>query len=181
MTDEVRTTYAGAAKNADVVALADSSLVTTAGSRVVGPIKSASPIANSASTYVAGRSIGTTTTIATGLPAGTVLYSGSLRLKALFADCTTPLAILFSFFDALPTATTDATVPAYTSTDLAKNMGFASSTPVTGYAGLYATWTIAVPRMTVDANGNIYFSTIANGASVFATANSLLWDFSGLY
>ncbi len=163
------------------IPVTDANALPIAGSRLIGPIKSSSPVANSAITYSPGKTIGSVLAIATGLPAGTVIYSGSFRLKALYADCTTALAILVSFFDAPPTATSDNATPAYVAADLAKMVGFSSAGPTAGYAGTFQTWTANLPRITVDASGNIYVSLVANGASVFPTANALSWDFSALY
>ncbi|MDH7974439.1 hypothetical protein QH494_19800 [Sphingomonas sp. AR_OL41] len=163
------------------IPVSDANALPIAGSRVVGPIKSSTPIANSAATYAAPKSVGPIIIIPTGLPAGTTLVSATVKIKALFADVTTAVGFNYIFFDAAPTATPDNTSPAFVAADLAKALGFAAAAAVVGTTGTLIFWTLQVPRMNVDASGNIYLALNVSSTMVLASANCLSWEFNGLY
>jgi hypothetical protein len=192
MTDEVRTTYNGAAANADLTILAGvSSAAATAmpGGTTTNPLYTSGSrpfvvkgvIANAAATYTGTVTVGAINTIATGLPGGTIVQSGVLRIKATTADYTTQGATLAHFFDANPTASTytNNVAPLVDPADITKFISTVATT-ASNQGGVIAGSAAALPRITTDANGNIYFALVSSASNVFANVNKLYFEVDGV-
>lgn len=157
----------------------------TPGSTPITPVFGT--VANIATTYsAAGLCIGGLITISTGLPAGTVLNSSTLRLRVRNADQAVGMPNSTAlFFNANPTASTvtDNTAFSMAVADINKfiltlAVAWASSGPAaTGVQSFTATG----PRLVVDGGGNVYAVLLAGGAHTLGTANAISFEFEATY
>jgi len=158
----------------------------TAGSRVLTPVTGT--VANTVTTYgTAGLCIGGLITIATGLPAGTVLNTTLLRLRVRNADQAAGAPnSLFLFFNDNPTACTitDNVAFSMAAADLGKfiltvAVSWASSGPAaTGVQSATANG----PRLVVNSAGNVYAVLLCGGTSnTCSTANAISYEFEATY
>lgn len=140
-------------------------------------------ITTAQTSYTTNQAVGGKVAIATGLPAGTVISSGSLRVKAAYASISTGSSLYVMFFDADPAASTvtDAATFSLNSADLSKAMAQASGNWVaTSTTGMQVI-TLTVPKMTVDGSGNIYFALISPSGNSFSTINVLIYALEATY
>lgn len=158
-------------------------LVTSVGSRLIVPVKGT--VSNAVATYTgAGISVGGLVTIATGLPAGTVLASAVLRLKVLYADQALNGGLTVIWFDANPTTSTitDGSALITTAADVPKLITFAVAAwgngPTVTATNLI---TAAGPRIKVDGSGNIYVALITAATNQYTSANAISYEFDGSY
>ncbi|MES2058261.1 MAG: hypothetical protein V4564_20160, partial [Pseudomonadota bacterium] len=139
-------------------------------------------VPNTTSSYAGGKTVGGLFTIATGLPAGTIIMAGTLRVKLRIIDLTTAGQTNFTIFDANPTGSTltDGTDTAVVAADVPKAL-IATGVNWAGSNGSITSLTVNVPRMAVDASGNIYAVLTAAAPVLFAAANALQFEFDGTY
>lgn len=126
--------------------------------------------------------IGGLITVATGLPAGTIINAGTLRIKASAADWPTASNITASYFDANPAATTitDNSSTAVPAADIGKAITNAGSVSLnTNYN--FQWFNLAVPRLAVDGSGNFYFAVFAIGNQTLAGTNKISYEFDTSY
>lgn len=139
-------------------------------------------ISNGTSAY-SNAVVGGVVTIATGLPAGTIVTAATFRIKARASDVTTAGTPVFLFFDANPSGSTftDGNAPVIAVADVPKMIQDTSSSWNAGSAGTVQQVAIILPRITVDASGNIYAVYLALSSTQFGSANILQFEIDGTY
>lgn len=124
-------------------------------------------------------------TVATGLPAGTIITAGQLMIKGTFANLTTNTGSVMApvFFDANPTGSTitDNTGISIVSADVPKAISYTTIAWTGATTGSVPNATATLRRMAVDGSGNIYFALVAVAANTFAGANVLFYELDGVY
>lgn len=161
-----------------------SNLVYLQGSR---PFVLKGTVPNTASSYGTLSCVGGLLTIATGLPAGSIITSASLRVKTLHSNVTTSQAMEGFFFDSNPSGSTiaDNTTFVPVAADIPKLVLIANSANQNINGATAASpdvWTYTLPRLACDGSGNIYVVLAATAASlVFANANILSYEIDGTY
>lgn len=175
---------ATSANSAPVVIASDNTLLTI-GSR---PLIIKGTVNNGQTAYSSlGISVGGLITVATGLPAGTIILNPTMRWKVPLTGFTTG-NVASQIFDANPTASTftDNVTAVLAAADIPKtrnatNGALAWVSPSTGglVVGLASS---GATRATVDASGNVYFVfTTTSTSLVFASTNSINYDFECSY
>jgi hypothetical protein len=148
-------------------------------------------INNGQTTYsVSGNqpNIGGLITVATGLPAGTIITALILRIKCLNGNFTSGSNLNVLFFDANPTASTitDNSNINIAAADLVKtiagqSVGVTSLGQTVQTSGLIELWTFTGARQAVDGSGNMYFEITPNGSLALAATNVLAYEVDGTY
>jgi hypothetical protein len=152
------------------------------GTRQLPIIKGSIP--DGQTTYSGQQCIGGLVQVATGLPAGTVLASVSLKVKLLYSNLTAGSsgALLGMLFDANPAASTftDGSNISLAAADVPKliTYGEMTMTTVGAFSSGIALYALTATRLQVDASGIVYFA-LGIGTTGFVTtaANVLSYEF----
>jgi len=141
-------------------------------------------INNGQSTYTVPSNpvcVGGLITVATGLPANTVLTGVTLRIKCLQSNLTSLPTTQIKFFDANPSSSTftDNTAQSLNSADLAKLILVSNVNGSSTDTGGWASYTLNGPRLKVDGSGNFYFAFIALNPITFGATNCLVYEADG--
>lgn len=150
----------------------------TAGSRPATPVTGTIP--NTAVAYTANQSIGGIVAIPTGLAAGTLIVTGTVRLYTATANHSVQGAINYLFWAATPSGSTytDAQAAVIVAGDIPKLRGGAVGTWAAFGTNQANVATLTIPPMIVDAGGLIYLTVTASAGNTFSAANTISFVFN---